>query len=131
MLTTRREGVKGIALSPDGKLLAAVTNNIGSEPLALYDVDTGRQVARSDTSDIFPKAVSVAFLTGGKKLVCGTEDGRLLVWDVPGLQLRKTLQVGHGEISCLAAFPDGKSFASGHGNGIILVWNTAIVAGDN
>ncbi|HEY7153983.1 MAG TPA: WD40 repeat domain-containing protein, partial [Gemmataceae bacterium] len=72
-------GVRGcLAFSPDGKLLAAATGEIG-ERVTLWQATTGREVRRIDASAALSK---LAFSPDGKRLACSTNDNRCQVFEM-------------------------------------------------
>jgi len=111
-----------VAFSPDGKTLASA-----SETIRLWEVATGKEVRRFESSG--PKANGVyciAFSADGKRLASAEgSDKTVKLWDVPTGKEVKTLTV-HTEFAIAVAFsPDGKTVASGGGEGEIKLWDTA------
>jgi WD40 repeat protein len=96
-----------LALSPNGKMLAAAGGNVMPMPIHLWDVTTGKLRHRLGDKELFVK--SLAFSPNGRTLVSAGEDNAHL-WDVgTGRELRQFRDAGD-----YAAFsPDGKWLASG------------------
>ena len=121
-------GVRAIAFSPDGTILAA---GIRDRNIQLWDVPT-RKLVVTLKSNSHPVS-SVAFSPEGKTLASagghgnwGTE-GIVQLWDVPTRELIATL-IGEGSPANSVAFsPDGRILASGHGDwkteDIVQLWD--------
>jgi WD40 repeat protein len=117
-------GVNGVALSPDGRTLAAACE----KGVKLYDVETGEERLTVDGG-----GYGVAFSPDGRRLIAGYTlemGGRLCVWDVVTGQRLLTLrgqadpkQAGrYIEGGCLAISPDGLRIALDARGGAIKVF---------
>ncbi len=121
-------GVRAIAFSPDGTILAA---GIRDRNIQLWDVPT-RKLVVTLKSNSHPVS-SVAFSPDGKTLASagghgnwGTE-GIVQLWDISTRELIATL-TGEGNPANSVAFsPDGRILASGHGDweteDIVQLWD--------
>jgi WD40 repeat protein len=67
--------ITSLAVSPDGKTLAT-----GDQLVALWDVATGRELARWDAHGI--QVTALAFSPDGGMLVSGAADGSVKLWDL-------------------------------------------------
>jgi len=66
---------------------------------------------------------AVAVLADSSRLISGSEDNTLKIWDsTNGIELR-TLTGHNAEIVAVAAWSNGKLVASGDYNGVIIVWD--------
>jgi WD40 repeat protein len=110
-------GVRALAFSPDGKILAAGGNGV----LTLADLDTGVNRNLSIPSRI----TSLAFLQpaeeGALLLAGGLEDGSVLVWDLNDPEKPAELSAsGNPAIWSLAV--SGSLLAAGDDRGDIRIW---------
>jgi WD40 repeat protein/DNA-binding SARP family transcriptional activator len=110
--------VKGLAFSPDGKLVVAA----GSANTVLWSLETKR-IAR-----ILPAgshgAIAVAFTSDGRTLAIGRSDGVDALYDVRTGKERAEL-VGTGSTVSVDFSPDGKLLASASLTGTVTLWNVA------
>jgi WD40 repeat protein len=106
--TGNTDGLRAIAFSRDGKLLASAD---ADWKVRVLDVETGKTLLTLDghTSVVW----AVAFAPDGKTLVTGSHDKTARVWDAQtGRELRKL--AGHKGLVHSAAFsPDGRLAATG------------------
>jgi WD40 repeat protein len=113
-LVTGAPAVYDVALSPDGRLLAAAggaQDATGPGRLLLWDTATRRQVAAATVAPT--TAVTLAFTPDGRTLVAGTAGGQILRWDVDGLRPQgEPWTVGEPEAAVtIALSPDGHTLA--------------------
>ncbi|MCH7726985.1 MAG: hypothetical protein IH991_10955, partial [Planctomycetes bacterium] len=89
-----------VALSPDGNVVAT-----GGEPvLRLWNMATGALWNLSSNSK---RPSGMKFTPDGKRLVAGTGDGHLMVWDVEQRKLLTDIRAHDGEIWSLDVSHDG------------------------
>ena len=106
-------GVNDIKYSPD-KTRLAVASSIGTW---LYDANTGEELGLL-TGHTKPVA-AIAFSPNGDKLVSGSYDRTLRLWNPYTGELLKTLNT-EGKIATVAFSPDGRTLANGLGANIQL-----------
>ncbi len=123
---------KGVAFSPDGKILAAGTENLTVE---LWNAETGAHIATLEGYNPYrgyiKQVFSLAFSPDGKILATGTWHGSIKLWDVATRTeiTTFTLSAYQSRIMSLAFSPDGKILAAGitdaegSGPNIIRLWD--------
>jgi WD40 repeat protein len=105
--------VGGLALSVDGKLLAAACGDekgTGPGAVRVYDLTAGKE--KKVLAGHARAVLAVAFAPNGKALASLGADGVLKVWDVATLAERRTLTTS-APTRALAFSPDGKVLAQG------------------
>lgn len=129
-------GITSVALSPDGKLVAAGSLDT---MVRVWNVSTGQQVERLKGHK--DSVYSVAFSPDGKCLVSGSLDRTLRIWDLtgtkreveslpPGKEAQKNLGTcqstlnGHKDyVLSVAISPDGQWVVSGSKDRSIQFWH--------
>ncbi|MBI1913370.1 MAG: WD40 repeat domain-containing protein [Planctomycetes bacterium] len=118
----RRPGVRAVAFSPNGKLLAACT----SEPkekgfVTVWDVATRRPLFTRSSEKGLP---DVAFAPDSKTLAVAGYDRTVRLFDASTGELRRSLQ--HPKEARSVAFsPDGKTLATGSYDNAVRLWDLA------
>ena len=114
-----------IVLSPDARILAAVTRENKTE---LWNTETGKLIARVEGRIFRPydysdfKIIS-GFSPDSRRLV--TVNGkRINVWDAATGRLEIALAGFDDEVSSTAFSPDGKTIATGGKYGTVSLWST-------
>jgi WD40 repeat protein len=117
-LDLRLTQVSGVAFSPDGRLLAAVSV-LGSGQL--WDLQMGQQV--TTLRGFLQGTHSVTFSPDGQRLAIGSNGNEAIkLWDIESLQELLTLK-GQGSMFNSTAFsPDGNVLASSNGEGLLHIW---------
>jgi len=121
--------VVAAAFSPDGKRIASIGRD---NKVKVWDANSGKEsmtlTGDDSLSDRFPPAfipVSVAFSPDGRKIVSGSPDNAIKVWDVDGGALLMTLSGHEGWPTCFAFTPDGERIVSSSIDETIRVWDAS------
>ncbi len=112
------EGVRHLALSDDGRLLAAV----GPRSIAVFDTDSRNELLH------FRPGIDcgvVAFTPDGKRLATGSGTGIITLWDAESGQEVLTLRGHSGAIVRLTFSADGRFLASSSKDGTVKLWEAA------
>jgi WD40 repeat protein/uncharacterized protein (UPF0147 family) len=124
----KRDGdnISEIAFSPDGRLLASISNpgNNDSPPgkISLWDPRSGGERHRLKAAE--GMVHHVAFSADGKYIAAGGRGKEFLLWETStGKEINR--YSGRREIYSIAFSPDGKSLATHSGAGTIRLWDTA------
>jgi WD40 repeat protein len=108
-----------LALSPDGRVLAGMTD-VGS--VALWDATTGRLLRQLEEDAALGGINALAFSPDGKTVAAGCSHGTIQVWEVISGK-RRSRFVGHrGAVVSLAFAPDGTALVSGGNDTTVLLW---------
>ncbi len=118
--TGNKEGVGEATFSPDGKLLAGISEE---KTILAWDIATGKPVAqiRGHRGNVR----QIAFGSDSKILLSASDDRTIRLWDVAtGRELRKLR--GHQQgVYLVATSGDGKLVASAGADNVIRLWDLA------
>jgi RNA polymerase sigma factor (sigma-70 family) len=111
---------QALALSPDGKTLAAPTHWSGTT-VRLYETDTGRQVHQLRLNPGYPTAL--AFKPDGKELAAGDSSGEVHLWDLATGVMRLSYRPSRTEVRAVTFMPGGEELATAADDGVIRLWD--------
>ena len=118
---TGQNRIGSIKLSPDGKALAAASENGTVE---LWDTDT--LTRKAFLHGVLLGYHSIAFSPDGQRLAAGSNGQEAIkIWDLNSHEEVATL-AGHGSLFTHAAFsPDGNTIGARNWNGVLHFWSAA------
>jgi WD40 repeat protein len=121
-LVRRIDGASSpIAVSPDGRTLAATLAATKGITIGLFDLRSGQQSA--PLAGHRERLVRLAFSPDGSTLASGADDRLVMVWDVASGQ-RRAVYTGHAaRVNALAFSPDGTALWSGGDDRAIFDWD--------
>jgi Tol biopolymer transport system component len=122
---TDGHSVAEVALSPDGKLLAASVFDSGAEDrdgaVKLWDVAGRREVATLRDQE---KSIShVAFSPDGEQLAITGDDDTVRLWNVAAHRQVATFRGHLSGLTSVAFSPDGRILASASEDHAVRLWN--------
>jgi WD40 repeat protein len=106
---------------PDS-LLASVQSSLRQA------MNAGRvpRIFQEDKGNVFDaesSSVAIAFSPDGQKIISGSEDGTLRLWDLQGNQIGETFPSHQEQIWAVAFSPDGEMVVSGSNDGTLRIWD--------
>jgi WD40 repeat protein len=119
--------VYAIALSPDGRLLAAggwmKLPGENGHVIRLYDFASGTLlgVLKGHNNVV----LGLAFSPNGRQLVSGSGDNTAIIWDVEGRSLVHQLEGHKDGVYAVAFTGDGARVITGSDDGLAKLWSTA------
>ena len=128
-------GVWSVAISADGRRIVSGSND---KTVKLWDTTTCQELLTLKGNRVLgamiekrPPAMtghtdgvsSVAISADGKRIISGSFDDTLKIWDATTGQEVFTLEGHAGGVWCVAVSADGKQIVSGGGDATVKVWN--------
>jgi WD40 repeat protein len=106
-----------VTFSPDGARAAAV----GNDDLRVWDAETGKRITPQYPSGRSGSR-SVTFTPDGRHVVVGYDEGWVALLTVQGEKVAER-QSHEGEVTALAASPDGRFVVSAADDRVVSVWD--------
>lgn len=125
-LPPSKSGVLVTAFSPNGKVLAGVSNRQGQEDkkeecIFIWDIETGK--LRHQLAPKLPATHALCFIDEGKTLLTGHYDGIIRAWDVKTGKQKLFPSTGHQDtVTAIAYSPDSKYLLSASSDKTICKW---------
>ncbi|MCH7726023.1 MAG: protein kinase [Planctomycetes bacterium] len=119
--------INDVAFSPDGRYLAAACAHspAGMNVVTLWEISSGIQ--KSLLQGHADHVTCLAFSPDGRRLVSGSKDQTIIVWDVDVGQRVLTLPSGIREVVDVSFSPDGHLIAA-FGKGGARIWDGRLMA---
>jgi WD40 repeat protein len=120
-----------LAVSPDGKRVAAAARAGEGGPVQVWDAATGKAGPRFAVPGgsvgrlAFSPDRAVLAGAGGAGWGNPSEPGWIVLWDLATGTVRRTLTDPTGYLICVAFTPDGRSVVTGGLDGAVRVWELA------
>jgi len=111
------QGVRNIAFSPDGSVLAGTAGGL----LRVWDLDGDRELAAHKRGTKHFQGLS--FTADGRYLATVSNDETVRVWDARTWQEHTTFTWKIGRLLNIAFAPDGLRAAAGSDSGRVVIWD--------
>jgi WD40 repeat protein/predicted Ser/Thr protein kinase len=120
-LSVPRGTIYGVAISPDGRLLAAAATG----EVRVWDLATGSE--RAVLAGLAGEVRSVAFSPDSRRVVTASDDRIIRVWDLEAMRVVLTLPGHTAQVRCVVFSPDGRRIASASGSmdRTVRIWDAA------
>ena len=122
-LAARGAAIGEIAYSPDGRILAVLSNGKADDPgdLRLWEAASGKECLRLEPPG--GPMPALAFAPDGRRLAVGFADGSIRVWDIATGKPLGRLDGHRGTVWSLRFSPDGLALYSGSADTTVLIWD--------
>ncbi len=118
-LPDHEQSVISLAISPDGKTLAAA-DWVGQ--ISLWNLAGPKPQLKTVMRGSNKRVFSLTFSHDGRILVSGNKDGMVCFWEAATGESTGFLRIGDRAICSLACSPDGKSLAVASSDGSLRLW---------
>lgn len=126
VLAYQLKGHKRKINSIDVSVNGVIASGSVDKRVLFWELESGKTI--HSPNPLKGEVTSVHFSYDGSKLVSGSKDGSINLWDGKNGALLKTMQdtdKSSGSIQNLSISPDGRFIHAANSNGKITVWNTA------
>jgi WD40 repeat protein len=114
-------GKGGLEFSRDGRMLAALGC---CEPGSTIEVWSARSGKELFSPRVAGHATSIAFSPDSQLLAAGTEDGKVVLWDLAAdSPAGAPVDVATGPVEAISFSPDGRLFVASSDDGRATLWN--------
>jgi WD40 repeat protein len=118
---TLRDGVGDLAFARDGRVLAASGVTSGGSTVVGWDARSGARLFEIPARE---RAGTFALSADSRVLAAGTNDGRVILWDLlNGRRRGPATKLAGGAVSQVAFSPDGRLLAVGAWDGTATLWD--------
>ncbi|MTI20363.1 High-affnity carbon uptake protein Hat/HatR, partial [Fulvivirga sp. RKSG066] len=114
------EKINAIAISPDGKFVAAAKSNGMLNVIDLGDNNSSSTYFQDSRATAL---ISVAFSNNGRYLATGDEKGKVHVWDFKSNRLLSTLTGHSARVNNIEFSHNNKRLATGSFDKTVRIWN--------
>jgi RNA polymerase sigma factor (sigma-70 family) len=115
----KKDGGNALALSPDGKILAASSAGPGS--VGMWDVATGKQIRLMQGHR--DEVTGVAFSPDGRMLASSSKDKSVNLWDMTTGQQLLSIKKHDDSVAAVAFSSNGTTVASASDDKTIRLWD--------
>jgi WD40 repeat protein len=120
--------VSSVAYSPDGRRIVSGSYD---GTIKVWDMENGRELRTLRgygnwvVSEGVPLncVISVVYSPDGRRIVSGSYDGTIKIWDAESGRELRTLMGHTGAVYSMAYSPDGRRIVSGSFDGTIKIWD--------
>lgn len=112
--------VSGLGSTPDGKLLASLTDD---RTLSVWDTATGKQIRAFQTEGSAKKGSCLAVRPDGRQIAAGFESGQIRLFPLSNSDDHKAHTESKEKLMAAAFSPDGKRFATAGGDAVVRVYD--------
>jgi len=120
----RTSSLTGIALSPDGKVLAAGMNQgTGGPAVRVWDLTTAKEIRQLMKLEQW--VGNLCFSPDGKTLATASQNGTVRFWDATAGQEFRQLLGKVGPVPGITFSPDGRLLATAGNDGRVRIWEAS------